>query len=827
MAWARRIIAAALFGVLFTPGSAHAQHTWTPLTLLSQETDLPLQSEPAVMTAASQSIVVWMDGRQMQPDIYAARVNGTSISSEIRLTNRTPHLQAWRAHNPAVALEPSGRAFIAWTDNARTILLTRLDASASLSASAPFSTVVVNATGTWDGAHQPQIVSDGNGNLVIAWTGYTTSSPTHADVFVARCDGNVMTCNAHQLVHTDTTPPAHQRRPRLSRFGSQVVAVWEDTRELGMNYPRIYAAFSSDGGASWNLPLRVNKDLSGVISSTARIAATYPVVTHAPDGTIYVAWAHHNGSVTAEADIYVARWTGTDWSTPWRVDAAPRRRNSTAPTIAANISGVFVAWHDYRNGLNNPDIYAARWNGTAWQEIPASIHAGKQMYPALSAEPSGAPVLTWQDSRNGQDDVYLSRWNGSGWDAPVQVNNNTNTLSYQMFPQLIVQGGTVRAFAHDQRTGQPELWFTTMTSTLPAWSALQGVPVMEREDSLRYEPFGVAATADGKAHLVWVDYVWPHGQRARYAYYDGNTWSPPLRLSRVFTNAERAPRIAAFDNALAAAWGRNLYSPTRFELYASWNTGSGWVTETAVLTQPMVNVWFSPFDVAIDATQVYVAWQQRDDSTGRHAIWLASRALTPGASWSYQEVSVPSGTDWCGQTRPRLRVSPNGRLHLMWTGCARRNPSNMWPVDSYAMYRYSDDGGTTWSTPLRVSLVSPNNNTSSVTAFNTNSDGSEVMALYPAQVSTNQWEFVAALIRNGSVVFTQTLTSGSNWATSMSFLNRWYDGDSGGDVVFVPTTQRYVLAFPDRSNGRAPRILTTSYGDLSFIPRAFVPIVQR
>jgi hypothetical protein len=100
------------------------------------------------------------------------------------------------------------------------------------------------------------------------------------------------------------------------------------------------------------------------------------------------------------------------------------------------------------------------------------------------------------------------------------------------------------------------------------------------------------------------------------------------------------------------------------------------------------------------------------------------------------------------------------------------------------------------------------------------------MAVYPISDSiANTYLHQAALIENGVVVFTQTLSAGVGWVTSGTYEDEYYGGDSAGDVAYDPVTGRFVIAVVDRSNGYSPRIFTTALN--LFMPRAYLPIIQK
>ncbi|MCS6849427.1 MAG: hypothetical protein RMN52_17135 [Anaerolineae bacterium] len=808
--------------------------TWSAAKPIIVESTPALQSAPAIGISGDVAFVAWTDSRNAIPDIYAARlVNGSKVA-ESRVTNLGPHFEALRAHGASVFVEPSGRAFITYSDG-KNIFLARYDVSAGRWLS---HTQVTSGLNEWHQiARHPQIAGDGAGNLVIVWEDFRNvtdeSNSKGSDIYAETCNGNTMTCAFPNVKVNGDSSRGDQHRPKVARNGNTVVVVWEDERERGPEFPRVYASFSYDGGQSWSANARVSRSLSGDASPSSRDAATNPAVAIAPDGGIYVVWEHHAGSATAPADIYAARWTGSIWDIPQRVDGAPVRVRSVNPAIAAGGAGVYVAWQDYRNGPANPDIYSARWSGSTWVEIPAVVHARMQVAPALAAS-GGAVHLVWQDDRSGDSDVFMANWNGSGWGGAIQLNMNAAREPYQMRPVLVSDGGTTYAAMLDQRGGYKQIWLARLSPLSTDWALMLPFPTHAARGGDVSSLDGLSlAVAGGRLHAAWSEYVWPHGRQIHYNAYANNGWADPIRLtgSESDTRERHAPVIAANSNAVAAAWSYRD-NAGQVQLYASWNTGNGWSTPVPVLQQTFAG-WFIRSAIALDANgNLVIVWTQ-EGANGRDRLMAARRNIYSGG-WSYAQISPNVNSDWCGQRYPQLQADSANRLHIVWSGCALRNPPNAWPHDSYIFYATSSDGGTTWSTPLRVGLtVAQNdsayhNDTSSRPALAVGTNG-EVMVLYPSRIG-GAYSFYAAIIKDGAVTATTALGDNSTaWARPDMYFGEWYDGDSAGAVAFDPLGQRYIVAFPDRRNGRSPRIYTAIYGDttVTLTPRMMIPMVRR
>lgn len=836
---------ALVLGVAYTAYAVHATHAgplasldfqWTALTPLTVDDRATLQSEPAVAADGNAALVVWTDSRNALPDIYAAYLIGSQVIHEQRITNLTPHFASSRvpaaAKQPAVLLK-GDRAVVAWSA-AQQLYISQI----LISNTFQITTSEVVTASAWDEvAQRPRLAGDADGEFNLVWTDFRERSANGlrpGDIYAARCDGSVtpVHCSTPVRVNDDAVPTNTQRHPVISRYKDQVVIVWEDTREAGLNYPRIYASISNDGGQTWGANMRVNHRLDGNAPGP-RDAATKPAVAHAPDGSIYVVWEHRAGSPTAPPDIYAARWNGTKWETPERVDSAPRNVRSVNPTIVVGggTVGVGVAWQDYRNGSANADIYAARrlwWEASAWTEIPTPItQPGAQTSPALYATFSGAR-LVWQDARNGQADVYIATWKNDGITNAVQLNTQPARLPYQMYPVLASHGGQTWALFTDQGKGAPNLYLSQMISPTK-WSLPMALPTAVRVGgSLSVGSGGIAFTQDGRLHAVWSDSLWPRGTRVFYSVLSDTTWLPPIALSRVITGDEMLATIATFGQTLAVGWTRYNRTDRSAQLYATWNTGSGWVTETAVLTTPMANRWQIPFALAVDASHVYVAWEQPQPSSSETLLMLARHRLEATDGWSYHRIDQPQNVTWCPNYAPALKVDQSGVLHVTWAGCQRRVPNRTWPLDGYALYAHSTDQGATWSAPLRVGQTTTN--TASARTRPTLALGAQgqVMVVFPSLLSgngSNEGAFVAAMVQDGAIAFTHTLKSDSKWTPSDHYRNIWYEGDSAGSAVFDPVARRFIVALIDRSNGRAPRIWTTTYADNAFGPRAFLPLV--
>lgn len=803
---------------------------WSVPVPLALDDRPSLQSAPDVAIGGDRTVVGWVDSRNAATNLYAVAWAGDQPGTEMRVTHLSPRFDADNAFAPAFAVEPDGRAFAVYGDGEQ-IQLVRYDPAAG-----NWSHPVQVTQGLYDWhavARAPQIATDGAGNLVVVWEDYRNDVPDDdwagsrgSDIYGARCDGSTLTCaDVNVKINSDETR-GQQRNVRLSRRGTLVAVIWEDEREAGAEAPQIYAALSFDNGQTWNANQRVSAPAG------SQDSATQPAIAIAPDGTIFAAWAQHSGGLTQPATIHAAQWTGAAWTSPQRVDGAPPRVRAMQPALAASEAGVFVAWQDHRAG--NADIYAARWNGGGWSESPVAVQPGMQSQPALAAS-GGRVRLVWQDARAGNQDIFSASWQDGAWEEDGRVNTEADRSPAQMAPAIATFSGTSYAVYLDQRNGYADLWLSQLPLGTSAWSEPARLPTWANAGgSIPDEGAQIAVDQAGVVHAVWSEYLWPYGRYIAYAGLQGGRWSDPVRLSGDEDDGRErfAPQIAAHSGRVAVMWGERD-SQGNVQLWATWQgSGTGWSAPVSILPAPLPERWELPATLALTGSRVVVAWGDRA-TAGRGRILAAQHSLQ-GGGWSQVQVSPLIDSNWCSQVYPALRSDGAGRLHIVWSGCALRNPPNEWPHDSLIFYAYSDDDGASFSTPLRVATTiaaeddAHHNDTSSQPTLAVG-DRDAVMVLYPARTE-GQWTFYATQIESGAVTASQRLgTATESWAPPDDYDGRWYGGDSAGALSYDSVRQRFVAIFPDRRNQRTPVLYAATYAgvDVELRETLFLPAVRR
>jgi hypothetical protein len=190
-------------------------------------------------------------------------------------------------------------------------------------------------------------------------------------------------------------------------------------------------------GATWEL--LGNAPLNGVPGNTPSDTS----VSLDASGNPVVAISETGADGTR---LFVKRWTGTAWQTLGNSPLNVNMNNTVGDaSLALDANGrPTVAFVEHRSQIFR--IYVKRWTGTAWQLLgngyvkinEKDINA---FSPSLALDSSGSPVLAWHEKNGNLFDVYAARWVGSAWeqlsDAPVNVSSPSEADSPAVALDLI------------------------------------------------------------------------------------------------------------------------------------------------------------------------------------------------------------------------------------------------------------------------------------------------------------------------------------------------------------------------------------------------------
>ncbi len=396
-------------------------------------------SVAAATDGAGGAIFAWMDTRNGSQDIYTQRIDASGNLQWA--TNGVPVCTAaFNQYNPKLVSDGAGGAIIVWLDDRDgagagnyDIYAQRINASGAVQWTAD-GVSICTATGV---QNAQQVIADGSGGAIVAWSDGRTSGSSNADIYAQKVNASgVMQWGISGT--TVCTSNSLQNIPQLVSDGAGgAVISWEDWRNFSQT--DIYAQrMSSNGFYMWSFQ-------GVVICSEPNFAAQYNtrIATDGSGGAI-ICWQDKRTS--SSDDIYAQRvnssgavqWTGNGVLI---CNAAGLQIGSQI--ISDGSGGAIITWEDRRT---ERDIYAQRVNGSGAAQWTANgivvcNQAGIQTDVQLTNVTGGAALLTWSDYRNSPGDIYAQKINAAGavqWTANgVAVSTATND---QSVPALVSDG---------------------------------------------------------------------------------------------------------------------------------------------------------------------------------------------------------------------------------------------------------------------------------------------------------------------------------------------------------------------------------------------------
>jgi hypothetical protein len=229
-----------------------------------------------------------------------------------------------------------------------------------------------------------------------------------------------------------------------SAFANRLYVAWD--RNQGFNQI-LYVAYSSNGGSTWNAPVKVNDGKS----SFERVIDAYPAVDEAT-GVVYVSWHDYakgkifvdkstNGGVSWGSDVAAAT-THTGFGMD--IGCVGGRAQGPAHHLKVGPSGtLYLVYADNVTGRGFDILLTNSTDGGAHWSTPVTLNddglatgfsgAAHQFHPTLSVESNGAGgdkvTITFYDRRDDPNNclshVYATQStnNGATWSANVRLTS--------------------------------------------------------------------------------------------------------------------------------------------------------------------------------------------------------------------------------------------------------------------------------------------------------------------------------------------------------------------------------------------------------------------
>ncbi len=338
---------------------------------------------------------------QQRLDYSTLQASFSATGSDVQVTsNVLPQ------NEPSISVDPSNSQKLAVGANDVSLGFVWLSSYTSSDGGSSWTGRLLPRTGVlagFDAASDPAVTFDKNGNLYYGGLVFSLlgqGKPVDGSVFVSRStDGGVSF--SQTVIVAQGSSKLFNDKPYIAvdrtdgPFSGRIYVSWTAFSNTG----DIMVAFSSDGGASFSVPVKV--------SNSPTNQGSVPIV--GPSGELYVVW-----NDLTDHSIMEAKSTdrGVSFSKPVVV-------SSYVP-------------------LPNP--------------LPQSLFKVNTTAAATVDDSNGNVYVAWADYRGGNADVLFSRSLDGGvvWSPPARVNDD-NTSNDQFFPWMTVSSGRLSVDWYDRR----------------------------------------------------------------------------------------------------------------------------------------------------------------------------------------------------------------------------------------------------------------------------------------------------------------------------------------------------------------------------------------
>ena len=476
-----------------------------------------------------------------------------------------------------------------------------------------------------------------------------------------------------------------------------------------------YYRKSTDGGFNWTASQLIYSSRYYRSTATETHNVNIRAVGSGDTAKVYIVW--DNNPINR---VYAARSTdgGATWSEPLEVDKPDLNVGGSDPfgiMVLPQGDNILLVWEkgDAETGCSM--VYQVSNDaGETWGEkqtvISNFLGCPKENQFIPNAD---GPVLLMTTI---QEQVYIIGWNWSKW-SDLQLQEGINSFRDQETNNLVnlecrqaTTGGDGHLYIIGcDRGGSRDIWYMSRSIELdaelfpppPVWSE----PLPIASNPMRIDAPVSVADSQGRLHAFWVQEIETEsGETESVIYYSRNDIDGWLNPAQIMSSPDKAAENIDIsispEDRLYMVWNGDQSG----EVYFSWananlaNSSLEWAEATIL---PSERAFGSTPDILSDGSgRILVAYAiPLNESRG---IYL-TQSLDEGGTWSSPILvfnAEASGINMVEE--PRLTQSSPGEIHMMWT--ANQIPGDGKPVTLY--YSRSRDGGMTW-TPAEAVVDTP------------------------------------------------------------------------------------------------------------------------
>ena len=370
-----------------------------------------------------------------------------------------------------------------------------------------------------------------------------------------------------------TATPVRSESAKIYCEGTNVYALWEEGPTGGRD---VTFSRSTDSGATWSTPVKLNTNTAGASDS---IAASMCV-----DGsTLNVIWRddrNNQGGLNPNFDTYTIRSTngGVSWTGEQRLNtiATAGTQDTRYQVICCSGQYVYAAWSDERasNNSQHDDIRFNRSTdgGATWLSSDVNVRNA-----SLGSSPSTIEIaccgtnvyLVWRDTRNSNTnfDIYFNRSTdyGATWPTTdLRLNTDTAGTNRAQLPKICCEGSDVHVCWPDDRNGSNDVYYNRSTNNGASFQA-SDTRINSNTAGASFSNNPEICCEKGNVYIAWVDdrNNFTSGKDVYFARSTnaGASFATDMKISRdsVASSDTRWPHLCCSGGHVYVLWidGRN------------------------------------------------------------------------------------------------------------------------------------------------------------------------------------------------------------------------------------------------------------------------------
>lgn len=462
--------------------------------------------------------------------------------------------------------------------------------------------------------------------------------------------------------------------------GTLVTMYTSSTASLG-NY-LIYAAYSTDGGASWT-------------SLSTGLYGKYPSFVRDNQNNLYLVYEQQilpsTSTIAFTKGAYSAGLRGPSYS--WGSTAyvgSSLFGNDHYPSLAADSQGnLHLVFDNHSTKSNNPVLWyynrgsnwGAQWSGVANMTLnPYTSGSTLGSFASIAVDANNNLFVTWF---NGNGTFYIRRavysgssfnWDSKPWATFHNIGSPSSTvLNGMMIHSSLIKpgGGQIALVLPNARntTGYQYQLYLSSTAGSPSWTRVPGINGYTQGDGWP----SLAGDSSGNYYIFLEDSSSGSSKIAYYKYLTKNGLSQKFNLSGPDLSSFPSTGLDVFDYGFPVIWTSGSASP--------YSVNYGFVSQLS-LSIATYNRDGTPSNGAVNFGSL--------DPTGSPFTIGANQPaiqLTVGSDLNWN-LTVQAGGDFAGNSGNTIPIG-----QLQWRDHGSTKPWNAFQRTSQAIFTNQNPGG--------------------------------------------------------------------------------------------------------------------------------------